>query len=76
MRDFYSRTERWIIDYLEGKGWTRPTEIGKAYGIYLHGEHHHYSCYHSAWASPKCKKLVANGDLERNGKGHYRVNMG
>lgn len=53
-----------IIDYLrEKKTWVGPQEIGLAYG----------NARGSAWASPKCKALVAKGALERNEKGWYRL---
>lgn len=66
--------EEFIIKYLEGKYlFTSPTEIGLAYGIYKHGLYHNKSGYHSAWATPRCKKLVALGVLERNKLGHYRI---
>jgi len=53
-----------IVDYLrEKKTWVGPQEIGLAYG----------NARGSAWASPKCKALVARGALERNEKGWYRL---
>lgn len=52
-----------ILKYLRGKEWTSPTEIGKAYRKGLH----------SAWASPRCRKLVEKGLLERNAKGWYKL---
>lgn len=67
-----TKTQEWIVHYLQGRGWCSPTQIGRAYGDSKHGNDsfHHY---HSAWASPKCKKLVELGYLERNDKGHYRL---
>jgi len=56
-----------IINYLKGKDFTSPSEIGRAFGRGKEG------IYHSSWASPKCKKLVEMGLLERNEKGHYRI---
>jgi hypothetical protein len=55
---------QFILDYLrEKKTWVGPQEIGLAYG----------NARGSAWASPKCKALVARGALERNEKGWYRL---
>jgi len=62
-----------IIEYLKGRDFTSPTEIGEAYGVFKHGPHHFKTGYHSAWASPRCKKLVEKGILERNERGHYRL---
>jgi len=46
--------------------WISPTEIGmKALGL-------RYDRV-SSRTSPVCKMLVANGYLERNGRGHYRL---
>lgn len=53
-----------VIAYLRGKDWTSPTEIGGKVWGYPH---------HSSTASPVCKRLVARGLLERNGRGHYRL---
>ena len=61
----------WILNYLDWRGWTSPTQIGKAYGDSKHGNNSFHG-YHSSWASPKCKKLVAEGLVERNDNGHYR----
>ena len=52
----------WILEFLKGKDWTSPTEIGDRYG----GKG-------SMWASPKCKKLVEQGLLERSDRGWYRL---
>ena len=53
-----------VIEYLRGKDWTSPTEIGgKVWG----------PPHHSSSASPVCKQLVARGLLERNDRGHYRL---
>lgn len=56
---------KFIINYLEGRQWTSPTQIGEAAG----------KAYDQAsgWASPKCRKLVAAGKLERSDKGSYRI---
>jgi len=56
--------EQIVLRYLKSRGWTSPTQIG----FDLKGPG-----YHSAWASPICKKLVAKGILERNNKGWYRI---
>lgn len=53
--------QRWILAFLKGKDWTSPTEIGREYGR-LTGSPY----MHSAWASPKCLKMVEAGLLERN----------
>lgn len=50
-----------VIDYLKGKNFTSPTEIGSLFGN------------HSAIGSPLCKRLVVLGLLKRNKKGHYRL---
>ena len=62
-----------ILQFLAGREFTSPSEIGEAYGAYKHGPLHAKSGYHSAWASPKCKALVDEGVLERNSAGHYRL---
>lgn len=67
-----TKTESWIINYLSGRGTCSPTQIGTAYGDHLHGNNS-FHCYHSAWASPRCKKLVEKGLVERSDKGHYRL---
>lgn len=51
-----------ILRYLRGKNWTSPTQIG----MDLHRQH-------SAWASPKCLKLVAAGKLRRSKRGWYKL---
>ena len=59
-------TEQWIVSYLQEhkeEGFISPTDIGYAYG----------GSAHSAWASPKCLKLVDMGYLERSDKGWYRL---
>jgi len=56
-----------VLNYLKGKDWTSPTDIGGA----VWGEGHH-----SSSASPVCKRLVGVGALERNEKGHYRIPKG
>jgi hypothetical protein len=57
-----------IISYLNGKDFVSPTEIGNQVGGDLTG---HFQ--HSAWASPKCLKLVSMGLLRRNKKGWYKI---
>lgn len=61
-----------IIDYLKSKRmtvaqeWFSPSVIGMEVGHKLY-----YSS--SAWASPKCRRLVDKGLLERNEHGQYRL---
>jgi hypothetical protein len=64
-----------IIAFLVGKDWTSPTEIGRMYTEYgiREGFLDKWKLYHSSWASPKCKRLVEEGYLERNEKGWYRL---
>lgn len=55
-----------ILEFLKEKNWTSPTQIGMHFGYqYVNA---------SSWASRKCKKMVEQGFLERNDKGHYRLN--
>jgi len=64
---------QFIIEYLTDKdpgNWTPPSEIGQAYGRYVGSTG---SGMHSAWASPKCKKLVEVGVLLRNAHGWYQL---
>lgn len=68
-----TKTQEWIIKYLKGKGFTSPTEIGRAYGREKYQGWYGFTGYHSSWASPRCKKLVEMGLLERNDRGHYRL---
>ena len=58
--------EQWIVDFLQGKDWVQPTKIGLARGEI------EKRFLHSSWASPKCKKLVDKGILERSENGWYR----
>ena len=67
------KPDEFIMQYLKDMDFTSPTEIGDAYGEYKHGRGHFKTGYHSAWASPRCLKLVDSGVLERNDKGHYRI---
>ena len=60
-----------ILSYLRGRSWTSPTEIGNAYGKSIKA--HDPERYHSSWASPKCKRLVQEGLVERSSRGHYRL---
>ena len=69
------KPDEFILEYLEGRDFTSPSDIGEAYGIFKHGMFHNRIGYHSAWASPRCKKLVGKGLLERNELGHYRLKM-
>jgi len=69
-----SNLDRWVMVYLNGRQWTSPTRIGQSYGDSVFGELMPRPCgYHSAWASPRCKRLVSSGMLERNNVGHYRA---
>lgn len=63
-----NKTNQWIINFLQGRDFTGPEQIGRAYGESIGKPH-----LHSSWASPKCKKLVALSLLERSEKGHYRL---
>jgi hypothetical protein len=65
-----TKSEEWILMYLDKRGFCSPTQIGRAYGDHLHGNNSFHS-YHSAWASPKCKKLVEKGLVEKNDKAQY-----
>ena len=58
-----TRNEQRVLDYLQGKEWVSPTEIGKTL--------HPTRMYGSPWASPLCLRLVNKGLLERNDKGWY-----
>lgn len=59
----------WVIAFLKGKDFVSPTVIGKA-----HAAQFGYSnTHHSSWTSRICLKLVKEGILERNSKGHYRL---
>jgi hypothetical protein len=70
------KPDEFIISFLEGRDFTSPTDIGQAYGRYKHGEFHMKTCYHSAWASPRCKRMVGKGLLVRNKLGHYKLAEG
>jgi hypothetical protein len=69
-----TKSQNWILKYLYGRGFVSPTQIGNAYGDSKFGNNSFHS-YHSAWASPKCKKLVELGLLERNKKGYYAIKV-
>lgn len=57
---------RRIMEYLEGKDFTSPNEIGaRALGASLWNG--------SAKASPVCLQMVKDGRLERSKRGHYRI---
>jgi hypothetical protein len=55
-----------ILQYVEKRGscYTSPTEIGREVGKMGR---------HSAWASPKCRRLTKYGLLERSKRGWYRI---
>ena len=59
-----ARMQQSVVDYLRGKDWTSPSEIGRE----VWGPGHH-----SSTGSPRCKRLVEMGVLERNERGHYRL---
>jgi hypothetical protein len=67
------KPKEFIINYLDGKDFTSPSDIGAAYGEFKHGLHHCKTGYHSALASPKCLKLVKQGILKRDHRGWYRL---
>lgn len=62
--------EQWIVEYLRGKGYTSPSEIGiahkKAFNI-------DSPTHHIEWASPICNRMVEKGILIRNNKGQYKL---
>jgi hypothetical protein len=54
-----------VLEYLQSKGeFVSPTEIGRIVGG---------NGRHSAWGSPLCKILVAEGKAKRNNKGWYKA---
>ena len=55
-----------ILDYLSGRGWISPTELGEKVGLRQYNSA-------SSWASPKCKALVKSGHVTRNKRGQYRL---
>lgn len=57
-----SKNEARVLEYLRGKDYVSPTEIGQNIGF---GKQ-------SSWASPICKRLVNKGLLQRNDTGWYR----
>lgn len=57
----FTKNQKIVLEYLEGKDFTSPTEIGHQLGG------------HSAIGSPVCKQLVKLGLVERSPKGHYRL---
>lgn len=65
-----TKCEQWIIDYLRGKDYTSPSQIGIAHACSFGFRDSH----HSAWASPICLRMVEKGLLLRNEKGHYKLN--
>ena len=58
--------QKFVLSFLDGKGFVSPSKIGSAYGATIGKPH-----FHSAFASPICKKLVELGLLERSDNGHY-----
>jgi len=62
-----SEHQKFILDYLSkvtwSNGWVSPSSIGRKWKE---------GC-HSSWASPKCKKLVTLGFVERDKGGWYRI---
>lgn len=69
-RNSYRESADWICSFLEGKDFTSPSVIGRA-----HADAHGIRSgnHHSSWASPICKRMVAEGLLERNQDGCYRL---
>jgi hypothetical protein len=65
-----TKSNKFILEYLKGKDYTSPSEIGRAYGKFIKTSS---LSYHSAWASPKCLKLVSDGKLLRNNRGWYKL---
>ena len=66
-----SQTYKDILKYLMVKhpNYVSPSEIGvEVGGVTKSGIKRH-----SAWASPKMKKLVSWGFVERSSNGHYKV---
>ena len=63
----YEEKKKIVINYLKelaiksGKDWVSPTEIGGLFGG------------HSSVGSPLCKRMVKDGILIRNEKGHYKL---
>lgn len=64
------KNEQWIAEYLKGKDYTSPTEIGRAHANAFNIVS---LTHHSAWASPICKRMVEKGILLRNDKGKYKL---
>lgn len=63
-----TNNQKQVLCYLRvnEERWVPPTEIGEELmGI----------GYHSSWASPICKKLVAFKLAVRNEKGHYKARI-
>lgn len=60
-----TETQKFVMSVFEQhpNEWLSPTYVGNQRSSGLH----------SAWASPRCKALVAMGHLERNEQGHYRL---
>lgn len=63
-----TNNQKWVLSFLE--------ECSKNSDFYISPGHIGASFkkgYHSAFASPICKKLVNLGLVERNERGHYRL---
>lgn len=69
-RNSYRESADWICSFLEGKDFTSPSVIGRARAD-AHGIRS--ANHHSSWASPICKRMVDDGQLERNQDGCYRL---
>ena len=65
-----TKCEQWIIDYLRGKDYTSPSQLGIAHSISFVFRYSH----NSSWASTICLRMVEKGLLLRNEKGHYKLN--
>lgn len=70
-----TKTQQWVLDYLQQYpgDWVSPTSIGRAYGVFKHGDSFSAYAYHSAWGSPRCLALTKMGLIQRSGRGWYRV---
>lgn len=55
-----------ILDYLSGREWISPTELGEKVGLKQYNSS-------SSWASPKCLALVKSGHVTRNRRGQYKL---
>ena len=66
-----TNNEQGVLEYLRGKEWVSPTQIGHEVGGRIES-HYGSRLRHSSWASPICLRLTNTGLLQRNDKGHYR----